>query len=97
MTVPLPEGIEIPDDNGAWLAVAAGNYHDADLALWTIKAALNGRTPKPGEQAHLDQLRQRRKDTYADLVTWIMTVEADRLGVSSAHVTVVTSARGDGS
>lgn len=75
-----PGDIPVPDSNGVFLAIAAGNYYDADLALWTLKAALGDREPRPGEQAHLDQLRQRRKDTYADLVTWVMTVEAERMG-----------------
>lgn len=71
--------LQVPDHDGVFLAIAAGNYYDADLALWTLKAALGDRPPSIGEQAHLDQLRQRRKDTYADLVTWTMTVEAQRL------------------
>lgn len=74
-----PLEIEVPDDAGVFLAIASGNYYDADLAFWSLKSTLAGHAPTPAQQAHLDQLRQRRKDTYADLVTWCMTVEAQRL------------------
>lgn len=79
----LPEGLPVPDSNGVFLAISAGNYYAADMALWTVKAAMAGRAPTPAEQAHLGQLRQRRKDTYADLVAWVMVVEAERLRVSA--------------
>jgi hypothetical protein len=78
-------------DNSAFLAVSAGNFHDADMALFKVKSELAGKDLSPGQQAHLDQLRQRRKDAYADLVIWVMTVEAERLGVPAAQVTPVTS------
>ncbi len=86
--------ISVPDDAGVFLAISAQNYADADMAFWTLKDAMGKTLPSPGQQAHLDQLRQRRKDTYADLVTWVMSVEAQRLGASSVEVTPVTSARG---
>lgn len=86
--------ISVPDDAGVFLAVSAQNYADADTAFWVLKDVLGKKLPSPGEQAHLDQLRQRRKETYADLVTWVLSVEAVRLGASSVEVTPVTSARG---
>jgi hypothetical protein len=73
-----PTEIPVPDHSGAWLAIAAGNYYDADLALWTLKAALGDRAATPAEQAHLDHLRARRKAAYADLVQWTMLTEAER-------------------
>lgn len=87
-----PENIEIdvPADNAVFLAIAAGNYHDADMAFFKVRSEFAGRTLSPGGQAHIDQLRQRRKDTYADLVAWVMTVEAERVG-SRPQVTPVTS------
>lgn len=85
--------IDVPDENAVFLAVSAGNFHDADLAFWKVKHELAGRELSPAAQAHLDQLRQRRKDCYADLVIWIMTVEAERVG-SRPQVTPVTSPRG---
>lgn len=75
--------IPVPDHDGVFLAIAAGNYYNADLALWTLKAALAGRPPSLAEKAHLDNLRQRRKDTYLDLVTWTMTVEAQRVAAGA--------------
>ena len=77
MTAPVE--IPVADDAGVYLAVSCNNYYNADMALWTIKAALSGRTPTSGEQTHLDQLRKRRKEAYADVVAWVMTVEAQRV------------------
>lgn len=89
----VPE-IEVPDDVGVFLAISAGNYHDADMAFWSLKDRLRGKFPSPGEAAHLQQLRDTRKKRYGDLVSWVMSVEAMRLGVKDVQVTPVTSARG---
>lgn len=92
-----PTDIPVPAGNLAFLAVAAGNFHDADLAFFKVKHELAFGDLTPGQQAHVDQLRQRRKDTYADLVVWVELVEAERIQAQSRpHVTPVTSARGDG-
>jgi hypothetical protein len=84
--------IEVPDEPGVWLAVSAANYADADTAFWKVKQELAGRELSPAGQAHMDQLLQRRKDCYADLVIWMMTVEAERQGATGRpDVTSVTS------
>jgi len=90
MTEPEQVEIDVPADNAVFLAVSAGNYHDADMAFFKVRHEFAGRIITPAGQAHLDQLRQRRKDAYADLVAWVMTVEAERVG-SRPEVTPVTS------
>jgi hypothetical protein len=70
--------IPVPDATATYLAVAAGNFYEADLAFWTLKAALGDREPTHPEAAHLDVLRRRRKDYYADLVIWVTTCEGER-------------------
>lgn len=91
-----PTDIPVPPDNVSFLAIAAGNFHDADMALFRVKHELAFGDLTPGQQAHIDQLRQRRKDAYADLVTWVETVEAERIQAQSRpHVTPVTSPRGN--
>ncbi len=88
--------IPVPADNAVFLAVAAGNYHDADLALFKVKSELAFGDITPAQQAHLDQLRQRRKDAYSDLVQWVMLVENERITAGGRpHVTPVTSPRGE--
>jgi len=72
-----------PDDAGVFLAISAGNYAEADLAFWRLKAVFGDRTMTAVEALHLDKLRQRRKDAYADLIAWAMTTEAQRQGVTS--------------
>jgi hypothetical protein len=89
-----PEYIRVADDS-AFLAVSAANFANADTALFKMKAELAFDDLTPAQQAHLDQLRQRRKDAYADLVTWVMKTEDERIQAqAAAHVTPVTSARG---
>lgn len=62
-----------------FLAVAAGNYAEADLALWRVKTALGDAQSTRQQTAHIEQLRTRRKETYFDLIAWAMTAEAERL------------------
>lgn len=77
------EEIEVDSSNGVFLAVAAQNYADADLAFWRLKQDLGARGLENytlSQHGHLEKMRQRRKETYADLVAWVMLVEAERVG-----------------
>lgn len=88
--------IPVPAEPASFLAVAAGNYYDADLALFKVKSELAFGDLTEAQEAHLAVLRKRRKDCYADLAMWVMTVEHERAQAQGRpHVTPVTSPRGD--
>lgn len=61
------------------LAVFAGKYYEADLALWRFKTDLRDTEPNAQQAAHLAFLRNERRATYMDLVGQAATAEAERL------------------
>jgi len=73
------EVVNVDSKTPTFLAVSAGNYHAADLALWRVKTDLGDGPLEPRQEAHLEQLRTRRKECYFDLISWAMIAEAERL------------------
>ena len=76
------EEISVPFQPDVFLGVSAGNFHNADLAFWRLRDALDrlDRKPTRDEGAALEHLRAMRKRAYLDLVEWVATTEAQRLG-----------------
>lgn len=73
------EEIAVPDSNAVFLGIAAGNYAQADTNYWRYLTVLGDRPRARAEETHLARLAQHRKETYSDLVTWVLVVEAERV------------------
>jgi ribosome biogenesis protein Tsr3 len=74
--------VQVPDDPYVWLAIHAEAYTIADRALWRFKSGVEVVDGSWGSQnkAHLENLREKRKEAYQTLVGSVMTCEAIRLG-----------------
>ena len=80
MSAPVEE-VQVPDDPYVWLAIYAEAYVVADRALWRYKTDVEVVTGSWGTQnkAHLENLREKRREAYATLSAQVYTCEAIRL------------------
>lgn len=76
--------VQVPDDPFVWLAIHSEAYVTADRALWRLKAAIEAGEVGQDHQttAHLETLRQARRDHYQSLVSAVMTTESIRMAAT---------------
>ncbi len=89
-----PVEIEVPGTPDVFCAVAARNYAEADDAFWALRQTLRDRGnnfPSQAQLDHLQDLRDRRKAAYADLLTRVLAVEAMRLNCDPRRIRVTAA------